>query len=141
MAIDKAGAGERMIHIKDKVGNICGVAFFLGIVMLLIAPSRAICDTHPTFLILNSYHKEFKWTDAQVEAAKKVLIDAFPNAEIVVEYMDTKRIYSKVYLDALYHLYDLKYKKTAFDAIVTTDDNALWFALRICFTWEEGQVI
>jgi len=44
--------------------------------------------------------------------------------------MDTKRIYNEEYLKYLVHVYQLKYKKVKLDAIITTDDNALWFVVK-----------
>jgi two-component system, cell cycle sensor histidine kinase and response regulator CckA len=81
-------------------------------------------------LILNSYHKEFPWTDNQVAGAREVLNEALKNLELYVEYMDTKRIYTNEYFKRLVHTYHLKYDKVQLDAIITTDDNALRFALR-----------
>lgn len=81
-------------------------------------------------LILNSYHKEFTWTDNQVSAAKEVLEKAFDDLEIHVEYMDTKRIYTEEYLEYLSYIFRLKYASVKLDAIITTDDNALRFVMR-----------
>lgn len=119
-----------MIHLNEKSIEIYSFIALFAIIISLLFPFEAICNTPPRFLILNSYHKDFKWTDAQVEAAKTVIKGEYINAEIVVEYMDTKRIYSEVYLNALNHIYKLKYEDIKFDAIITTDDNALWFALK-----------
>ncbi len=87
-------------------------------------------ETGPrSVLILNSYHEDFKWSASQVSAAKTVLHDAFKDVELFVEYMDTKRFYDDGYLDALFQIYQRKYFRMALDAVITTDDNALWFAL------------
>ncbi len=80
-------------------------------------------------LILNSYHKEFKWTDSQVDGARKVLSEAVENLELYVEYMDTKRIYTEDYIEHLAQTYLIKYGDIQLDAIITTDDNALRLVL------------
>ena len=98
-----------------------------GICILLVIPDYACPAPVQKVLILNSYHKEFKWTDAQVNAAKEVLSKGAGTFELFVEYMDTKRRFNKEILEALFNLYRLKYKNIAFDVIITTDDNALWF--------------
>ena len=98
-------------------------------ICLSASPWQAFADSPPKVLILNSYHQGFEWTDDQVSAARKVLYGHYANVEIFVEYMDTKRQYNEEYLDALYKLYALKYPKIHLDAVITTDDNALWFAL------------
>ena len=77
-------------------------------------------------LIVNSYHKEFAWTDAQTAGAREVLDSAFDHPELYVEYLDTKRIaYEGDYLDLLKGTLRHKYKDVKLDAIITTDDNAL----------------
>jgi PAS domain S-box-containing protein len=105
------------------------VAMMLTTIINLSRPHTGLAEVGPKHevLILNSYHKGFKWTDSQTSAAIQVLREELSNLEIYVEYMDTKRIYNKAYLDHLSHIFDLKYKNISFDAIITTDDNALHF--------------
>jgi len=98
--------------------------------LFVVTVAYAQPDSTQKVLILNSYHKEFKWTDTQVSAAKEVLSEGIKDLELFVEYMDTKRIYNKEYLEYLFHIYRLKYKKIQFDAIIATDDNALWFVVK-----------
>ncbi len=103
---------------------------FITMFLLVVTVDYAHPDSTRKVLILNSYHKEFKWTDAQVSAAKEVLSEGIKNLELFVEYMDTKRIYNKEYIEYLFQIYRLKYQKVQLDAIITTDDNALWFVVR-----------
>lgn len=107
------------------------VIFLVAAWMVTAAPAGSIAgETGPrSVLILNSYHEDFKWTASQVSAAKTVLQDAFEQVEFFVEYMDTKRIYDDGYLDELSRIYQYKFSRMALDAVITTDDNALWFAL------------
>ncbi len=111
-----------------KIGKLWFVAVFVCLIIFNIEYSQA--DPIRKILILNSYHKEFKWTDSQVSTAKKVLYDGIKDLELFVEYMDTKRIYNEEYIDHLRQIYELKYKKHHLDAIITTDDNALRFVVR-----------
>ena len=80
-------------------------------------------------LILNSYHKEFEWTDGQVSAAREILTSNLTNSELYIEYMDTKRVNNKEYLVLVYKTLWLKYRNVKLDAIIATDDNALNFLL------------
>ena len=112
------------------MSEIKPLLFLTIFLCLLSAPTRTHAFISHNILILNSYHKGFSWTDNQVSAAQNVLHDKLPNAEILVEYMDTKRLYNEEYLQALFCLYELKYKNVHLDAVITTDDNALWFALK-----------
>jgi len=98
--------------------------------LLFFSVTYAQSNSTKKILILNSYHKGFEWTDDQVSAAEKVLSEGTKHVDLFVEYMDTKRIYSKAYLENLLDIYRLKYKKVHLDAIITTDDNALWFVLQ-----------
>jgi|GEM_PF-756712 two-component system, cell cycle sensor histidine kinase and response regulator CckA len=98
--------------------------------LVFVTAAYARPDSTRKVLILNSYHKEFKWTDDQVSGAKKVLSEGIKDLELFVEYMDTKRIFNREYLEYLLNIYRLKYKKIKLDAIITTDDNALWFVVR-----------
>ncbi len=48
---------------------------------------------------------------------------------ISIEYMDTKRLNTPAYLNDLAKIYQSKYGATRFDAVLTSDDNALSFAM------------
>ena len=84
---------------KAKVGTMKNLRWkiIVGLICLFIAgiatadiPAKRGCK----ILILNSYHKEFKWTDDLVCAAKQFLSSQIKNPDIYTEYMDTKRIFS-----------------------------------------------
>jgi hypothetical protein len=47
--------------------------FFTGICLLFVNVGNAQAASKRKVLILNSYHKEFKWTDSQETAAKETL--------------------------------------------------------------------
>jgi PAS domain S-box-containing protein len=92
-------------------------------------PQTASQDSRCNVLIINSYHKAFRWTDNQVSGASTALSDAIENLELYIEYMDTKRIYTEEYLNHLVHNYHLKYDNIRLNAIIATDDNALRFVM------------
>merc|ERR1712065_98256 len=50
-------------------------------------------------LLLHSYHKGYEWTDSISEAVGDSFQDS--DVEISTEYMDTKRIHTKKYIDSL----------------------------------------
>ncbi len=114
-----------------RIAILLGAVFVVSSCLLIASLKQAHAhSTQHHILILNSYHKEFSWTDNQVSAAKEVFEKTFSELEIHIEYMDTKRIYNKEYLEYLYHIFRLKYADQKPDAIITTDDNALRFVLR-----------
>ncbi|MFO7751492.1 MAG: PAS domain S-box protein [Desulfobacteraceae bacterium] len=98
-----------------------------GLTGLLLLVSCAFSED---VLLLNSYHDGMIWTDEVTKAVQKGLSEKIPSASVHVEYMDSKRHFGKSYSAALKTFYLEKYKRTDFDLIVTTDDNALNFALK-----------
>ncbi|MTI48278.1 MAG: PAS domain-containing sensor histidine kinase [Firmicutes bacterium] len=78
-------------------------------------------------LILNSYHKGYKWTDDIVKGIEKVLNHQSHTYIIKKEYMDTKTINDETYFDILYKMYRSKYRNYNFDVIIATDDDAYRF--------------
>jgi len=77
-------------------------------------------------LVLNAYNKGYKWTDNEVQGIE----DSFANDSNVIlhiEYMDTKVINDETHFSLLRDLYKNKYSRFKFDAIISTDDDALKF--------------
>ena len=76
-------------------------------------------------LILNSYHKGYKWSDDIVRGIEdKLHGNPF---EIRIEYMDTKRIEVPGYLEHLALMYGYKFSRDRFDLIISSDDAAHQF--------------
>ncbi len=78
-------------------------------------------------LVLHSYNKSMSW----VTNIDKAIIDTLkPNKNnyiLHIEYMDTKRIFTKQYLQHLKKFYKLKYKNTKLSLILASDNNAFDF--------------
>lgn len=101
-----------------------GVGLILGIFLCQTVSLAA----HPLrVLVLQSYHKA-EWSDSVLAGIHQVL-GSVPGTEIAVEYMDTKRMDSKAYLDLLDSSYQMKYAKSGFEAVITVDDAAYRFFL------------
>ncbi len=107
--------------------NLLSLAFLS--LFLFVTASETQAQQARRILVLNSYHKEFQWTDDQTSAIKEVLTEAIEDLEFYVEYMDTKRIYTPEYLDHFHRVLQLKYANIKLDGIVATDDNALRFVM------------
>lgn len=75
-------------------------------------------------LAIHSYHSDFFWTKSLVEGIEQ---QAKPHG-IVVEhtYLDTKRVQSPAYHKQLKQLYRERLASQHYDAILTTDNAALW---------------
>ena len=76
-------------------------------------------------LLLHSYHKGYEWTNSISNAIENSL--KYNDVEITTEYMDTKRIYNKEYIESLYQFYKKRYKNRKFDIIIASDNDALEF--------------
>jgi len=80
-------------------------------------------------LVLNAYHDGFHWTQRVMDGINSVL-GSNHNTELFINYMDTKRVNDSVYYHLYKNLLEHKYKHTRFDAIISTDDNALDFLIK-----------
>lgn len=76
-------------------------------------------------LLLHSYHKGYEWTNTISNAIENSF--KYTDTEITTEYMDTKRIYSKEYMESLFVFYKKRYENRKFDVIIASDNNALEF--------------
>ena len=85
-------------------------------------------DTMVKILVLNSYHKGFRWVDGIVEAAEAGLNAENFSYDLRVEYMDSKATkYTAAFEKQLHDLYSFKYGKEKFDILICSDDQAFDF--------------
>lgn len=114
---------------------------------LLLIFNSLFANAHKEILLLHSYNDGLKWSDGITNGLKSV-ISRYPDYELSIEYMDTKRNHNKDYFDILSLLYTKKYADKKFDLIITADNYAFNFALSnnkeifhntpiiFCWTWE-----
>jgi len=90
--------------------------------------SAQAADLYPqgtrNVLILQSYHKQFSWTDSIVEGIDKVLGQSRHRIIAYSEYMDTKRFPGPDRTRELREHYMRKYRDIPIDVIICADDNA-----------------
>lgn len=86
--------------------------------------------TQPNILILNSYHKGYSWSDDVLSGIESSIYHQFPEAQISIEYLDTKRNSSVEYMTKVEALYEEKFRPGMFDLVIATDDNGINFALQ-----------
>ena len=122
--------GVDKIHLRLLKGLL------LWLVVLLCAtgslPALAEAEELPSqnVLVLHSYQKGFAWTDDQSTGIEEQLKSA-PNLPVIyTEYLDWKRYPSQNNLQHVYETVKFKYKDVHIDAIITTDDAALSFAMK-----------
>lgn len=108
--------------------------FLLSIMLCgtLYPPMSASAEELPSknVLVLHSYHKGFAWTDDQGAGIEERLKNAAVQPVIYSEYMDWKRYPDSDNLEHFYQTVKLKYQSVPIDAILTTDDAALNFAIQ-----------
>lgn len=106
--------------------------FFLGAMLLCFAVNHVAVSQNEEasreILLLNSYHRGFKWTDDITRAVVDYYNDSI-KYRVFVENMDSKRFQSPEYFAQLTNLYRYKYRKTKIDGIICSDNNALDFIL------------
>jgi len=114
------------IIIRAKLPSI---AAMIGL-LCFIYVSAAIAADNPKVLILHSYHNGFEWTDSMNSAIGKSLQAAYPEGDVFVEYMNTKRVALDVMAPMLRQNYATLFRNAGFNVIITTDNNALDFLLK-----------
>ena len=106
-----------------KVLLVCGLAG------LLAWPAPVVTSAQPApyqVLLINSYHSGLTWADEGIQGVRSALP---AEAEVYIEYLDTKRINTREYLDLMAKLLTEKYQGKRFDVVITLDDDAFNFAL------------
>ena len=81
----------------------------------------------PSILMINSYHYGYRQSDDITRTVFRQLNSAFPNVEIHLEYMDTKRYHSDEDLVKIDKYLITKYSQISFDLIMTSDEYAFQF--------------
>ncbi|MFA0412186.1 HD domain-containing phosphohydrolase [Vibrio renipiscarius] len=76
-------------------------------------------------LVLHSYSSSYQWTADFQKGIEEALANSNSKVRMSLEFLDTKRIFHKAYLDEFTYYFDSKYKDYSFDAVLVTDDNAL----------------
>lgn len=104
--------------------------FLLAVLWLLISILPAAADHGRKVLVLHSYHQGYLWTDMIQEGLSHTLLQQFPQVEIYVEYMNSKRHSAEIVAKSLRDLYATLYRNVDFDVIVASDNNALDFLLQ-----------
>jgi len=103
---------------------------FTAVLWLIISALPAAAEHGSKVLVLHSYHQGYLWTDMIQEGLSRSLSQQFPQVEIYVEYMNTKRHSAEILAKSLRELYTTLYRNVDFDVIVASDNNALDFLLQ-----------
>jgi PAS domain S-box-containing protein len=90
-----------------------------------------VASAAPTVLVIHSYHRGNEWTASIGKGMETVLQDALPEAELFIEYMDSKRHPREFIFPVFQRFLNEKYASRRFDIILCSDDNALDFLLAL----------
>ncbi|WP_321494932.1 ATP-binding protein [uncultured Desulfobacter sp.] len=81
-------------------------------------------------LYLNSYNNGYAWSDNILEGIRSVLPVESQSLNFQMEYLDAKRYENEQMQTILFNYFSAKFARDKFDLIITSDNNALDFALR-----------
>ena len=96
-----------------------------GLCLLIIAGSAYAQEASKNVLLLNSYHMGFLWTDEITRGVQEAMKAS--QAELHIDYMDTKRQFGAVYQDLLTRVLRLKHARHNYNTVIVSDDNAFNF--------------
>ena len=99
------------------------------LILFLLAISTLFANSSKEILLLHSYNSGLKWTDGITQGVKEVL-EKYPEYELSIEYMDSKKIDDKDYFDSLMNLYEKKFSNRKYDVIISADNYAYEFVLK-----------
>ncbi|HOX12070.1 MAG TPA: histidine kinase dimerization/phosphoacceptor domain -containing protein [Spirochaetia bacterium] len=119
--------------MKNQARPVRAAGLLLAVLLAAAPVTASDGFERERFLILNSYHHGFEWSDGILRGILEVLSREFARPALHIEYMDTKRHFDGIdgpYLDGLAAVYAAKYTRTKFDAVLCTDDAAFLFLLR-----------
>lgn len=88
------------------------------------APNR------PHILILNSYHPGYLWSDNEQTGILETLYAAHPDAQVHIEYLDTKNFPKPAHYTHVRNTLTYKYRGVPFSIIIAADNAALDFLAR-----------
>ena len=93
--------------------------------------SQSKVEQEKHILVLNSYHRGFKWTDDTVTSFLETLESLSPEHKYVfyIEYLDWKKYPTQKNIENMYANLRYKYGSKPIDLIVATDDKALELAI------------
>jgi PAS domain-containing protein len=113
----------RFIPSDRPAGNRLCVIFALAALFLVLLPAAAAAE-NGRVLVLNSYHRGFQWSDAEMSGIESWFVDSDIKPQLHFEYMDSKRMAPDVATRHMFVLLREKYSRDYFDVLMAADDNA-----------------
>jgi PAS domain S-box-containing protein len=101
----------------------------LSILLFAINSFSKTTESISKVLVIHSYHPSFQWTARIGQGIDAAFEKSFPDADLNIEFLDSKRLFDKAYQEQLRDLFRVKFTNTQFDVIIVSDDDALDFML------------
>ncbi len=113
-----------MYLIKHKI-----YILFISLIVFPFFSNDIFGQEEKQILILNSYHKDYYWSDTLMDGIISYLRDKKNDirCEFSYEYMDAKNISNNIHMENLFNLYKNKYAGRKFDIIFSCDNDAMSF--------------
>ena len=99
------------------------------IILLFLLISSTFANNSKEILLLHSYNSGLKWTDGITQGIKDIF-EKYPQYELTIEYMDSKKIDSQEYFDTLFSLYEKKFINRKYEIIIAADNFAYEFVIK-----------
>jgi signal transduction histidine kinase len=112
--------------------SIKAFGFLSGLLWLMVVCYAPLVHAQSIrqVLVLNSYSYSAQWTYSITKGVEEALLAYDPSTKIMVEFMDTKKHVDPDYYKILADQFRIKYGRMKLDAVITSDDNAVNFALK-----------
>ena len=98
------------------------------LIYLILLLSYLQANEPKEILLLHSYNNGLKWSDNITKGVREIL-DKYPQYELTIECMDSKKIDTKEYFENLLSLYKKKFSNRKYAVVITADNYAYEFAL------------
>jgi PAS domain S-box-containing protein len=115
------------------------ILFFWRVLVLCVAimglaDANAVSASSPEktnrVLYLNSYHRGYIWSDGIEQGLRERLKASGRKVDLYIEFLDTQRYPEHDHFPALAEVFAMKHRKTTYDAIVVSDNDAFTFAIK-----------
>ncbi|BCG45300.1 Multi-sensor hybrid histidine kinase [Citrifermentans bremense] len=118
-----------MLTVPRKI-SVAVTLLSLALWLLLLGPLEVQAADRPHVLALNSYNDGYEWSDDEMHGLRETLTRGFPQLELLIEHLDTKKFPNKKHFPQQADLLAAKYRKDRFQVVIALDNAALEFALR-----------
>lgn len=120
----RTGPRSLFIHFNPPSLLLC-----LLFILPTCFPANASESPPGKILVLNSYHPGYSWSDSIIAGIREGLAEAGLQAELDIEYLDTKQHLSQDIFPVFEELLKVKCKRQLPSLIIANDNNALDFLL------------